>query len=89
VLATADDALERLPELLADRPEDGPAAPEQQAAAQPTEQLPAPPEPKPKPQTPPEPVAEPAPPPPEPGFDGDDIGEGVLRVERRPKGGSS
>ena len=80
VLAVADDALERLPELLADRPEDGPPPePEPEAAAQPTEQLPPPPEPEPAP----------PPPPPEPAFEGDDgIAEGVLKVERRPKDGS-
>jgi DivIVA domain-containing protein len=98
VLAVADDALERLPELLAERPEGGFPA----QAAQPTEQLPTPPEPPPtpepeaaEPQEPepaPEPGPEPPPPPaqaaPEPASDGDDMVEGVIRVERRPKSGS-
>jgi DivIVA domain-containing protein len=94
VLSVADDALERLPELLAERPEDA-------TAAEPTEQLPAvasepepQPEPEPEPQSDPQPEPDPQPDPaPErsptdPAFD-DGISEGVLRVERRPKGGSS
>jgi DivIVA domain-containing protein len=89
VLAVADDALERLPELLADRPEDAPTETETEPepAAQPTEQLPPPeatPEPEPEPQPPP-----PAQAAPEPAAEGDDFVEGVIRVERRPKGGSS
>src|SRR3954462_2859098 len=73
VLAVADDALERLSGLLADAP---------------PEQLPRAPEPEPEPEPEPPPgAAESGTPPPEPAFDGDDgTAEGVLRVERRPKG---
>jgi DivIVA domain-containing protein len=85
VLAVADDALERLPELQAEAPGE--------AAAPPTEQLPAQqrPEPPKPPPAPARPAPQPPPPPsrPEPAFEGDDgIAEGVLKVERRPKGGS-
>ena len=100
VLATADDALERLPELLAERPEDERPPPEPAEAAQPTEQLPQPEpatEPQPAADAPSEPAPEPdadkAPRPPEPPAErivhGDDVAEGVLKVERRPKRGSS
>jgi DivIVA domain-containing protein len=104
VLGVADDALERLPELLAGAPEGEPetpaaeptehaaAQPTEHAAAQPTEQLPAPEEAAPPPQAEPAPEPKPAPQaepasqtPPE----DDEIVEGVLRVERMPKRGSS
>jgi|SRR5215211_515205 len=89
VLGVADDALERLPELLAERPGDQPEAAD--AESEPTEPLPVPAEPEAAP-SPPPPEPEPTPPPPqrpEPAFEGDDgISEGVLKVERRPKGGS-
>ena len=79
VLAVADDALERLPELVAEPPGPEPAPPPEPepepAAQQPTEQLPAP--------------AEEAPPAPEPAAGDDEFVEGVIRVERRPKSGSS
>lgn len=85
VLAVADDALERLPELLAEAPEEQQPEPPPELTAQPTEQLPAPPAPE-APAQPAEPPPAP-PPPPEPAFEGDDgIAEGVLKVERRPKG---
>jgi DivIVA domain-containing protein len=96
VLGVADDALERLPELLAGAPEGEPetpaAEPSEHASAQPTEQLPAPEEAAPPPQAEPAPEPKPAPQaepasqtPPE----DDEIVEGVLRVERMPKRGSS
>jgi DivIVA domain-containing protein len=106
VLSVADDALERLPELLAERPEDTtqptqqlPAAvpePEPQAQPQPQPQPAAQPQPEPQPAPEPEPAPAPEPeriaaaepPPSEPRFD-DGVSEGVLRVERRPKGNSS
>jgi DivIVA domain-containing protein len=99
VLSVADDALERLPELLADRPEDHEDAtqPTQQLQAAPEPEPAAEPEPTPEPQQEPEPEPEPEPPPAAPDagrpqertFEDDGVSEGVIRVERRPKPGSS
>jgi DivIVA domain-containing protein len=100
VLSVADDALERLPELLATAPEEPEGGPEpateqqlpsapEAAAREPTEQLPAPAEAAPPPEEPAaeEPSTSPADA--KPAVDDDEFVEGVIRVERRPKGGSN
>src|SRR4029453_505881 len=103
VLGVADDALERLPELLAGAPEGEPetpaAEPTEHAAAQPTAHAaaqppghpPAPEEPAPPPQAEPAPEPKPAPqaePASQTPPEDDEIVEGVLRGEGMPKPGS-
>src|SRR3954447_22097496 len=81
VLATADAPLERLPELLAERPGDAPAEPE--AADQPTQALPQPAPPEPEPEPEPEPAPREQEAPPAPPDDPEEFTEGIVKVERK------